>query len=120
MMHKSIGKTQLSPVSFGSLCSYELCGDQIIGRLFGFIPVVKIHLAAVYYLRLATKSEVTPLYYTFNWLQFLPHRRSLRPVYVLQTRTRHRIFLKLEGSGHFKLRQAIGRYNDRKKKRAAA
>ena len=119
-MRKAIGNTKLSPLSFGSPCSYELCGDHVIGRLFGIFPITNIHVAAVHYLRLATRSEVTPLYYLFNWPQFLPHRRSVRPVYVLQTRSRHRIFLKLEGAGHFKLRQAIGRYTDRKTNRMAA
>jgi hypothetical protein len=119
-MPKTVGKTQLAPLSFGSLCSYDLCGDHVVGRLFGILPIVKIHVAAVHYLRLATRSEVTPLYYLFNWPQFLPHRRSIRPVYVLQTRSRHRIFLKLEGAGHFKLRQAIGRHSDRKPNRLAA
>lgn len=118
--HKSAGNTLLTPLSFGSLYSYELYSDQIIGKLFGLFPVLKIHLSAVHYLRLATRSEVTPLYMLFNWPQFMAYRRSKRPVYVLQTRTRHRIFMKLEGKGHFKLRQAIGRHNDHKSKQKIA
>lgn len=112
MRSKVVGKTALSSAGFGSFFSYELKGDYIIGRLFGIFTVRRIHLAAVYYLRLATRSEAPPLYMIFNALQFLPHRRSFRPVYVLQTRSRHRIFLKLEGSAHFRLRQAIGRHSD--------
>ena len=120
MARNTVGKTQLAPVSFGSPCSYVLCGDQIIVHLFGFIPILKIHLASVHYLRLSTRSEVTPLYFLFNWPQFMAHRRSTRPVYVVQTHTRQRIFLKLEGAAHFKLRQAIGRHTGQKKPRKAA
>jgi len=116
----TVGKTLLSPLSFGSPCSYELCGEHVVVRLFGLIPILDFHLDDVQYLRLATRSEVTPIYYLFNWSQFMAFRRSSRPVYVLQTKTHHRIFLKLEGSGHFKLRQAIGRHTEHKKNRMAA
>lgn len=119
-MRSVVGNTKLASVSFSSPCSYELQGDRLIGKLLGLFPILNIHVAAVHYLRLATRSEVSPLYMLFNWAQFLPHRRSIRPVYVLQTRSRHRIFLKLEGAGHFKLRQAIGRHTDRKPNRMAA
>lgn len=119
MRSKVVGKTVLSSAEFGSLFSYELKGDYIIGRLFGIVAVRRIHLAAVYYLRLATRSETPVWYMFFNALQFMPHRRSIRPVYVLQTRSRHRIFLKLEGAAHFKLRQAIGRHSDRANRMAA-
>lgn len=119
MASSTIGKTSLSLAGPGSPCSYELQGDCIVERLFGIFAISHIHLSAVYYLRLATKSEVPPAYLLFNWIQFLPHRRSVRPVYVLQTRSRHRIFLKLDGATHFKLRQAIGRHNGRGKRIAA-
>jgi hypothetical protein len=109
MRHKRIGKTLLSSVSMGSPCSSELQGDKIIVRFLGLITIHQIHLSDVHYLRLATRDEVSPAYLLFNWLQFLPHRRSVRPVYILQSRNRQRLFLKLEGGAHFKLRQAIAR-----------
>lgn len=111
MKNKTVGKTLLSPVSLSFPVSYELQGDHIIGRFLGIIPYMRIHVAAVHYLRLATRSEASPMYLLFNWPHFMAHRRSVRPVYVLQTRSRHRIFLKLGGEAHFKLRQAIGRHN---------
>jgi hypothetical protein len=121
MTHKIIGKSLLAPISFGSPCSYELSGDHIICRLFGYIPIRRIHLGAVHYLRLATRSEVSPVFFIFNWPQLiLSHRRSVCPVYILQTRKRHRIFLKLESGAHFKLRQAIARHSDRKRHKIAA
>lgn len=118
-MPKTIGKTILSPFSFGSICSYELCGNRLIARLFGLLPVRTIHLTDVHYLRLATRDEVTPTYLLFNWSQFLPHRRSVCPVYILQTKKHQRVFLKLEGAAHFRLRQAIGRSTKRDHRLAA-
>ena len=100
----------LSTFGFGSLCSYELRGEHIVGKLLGLVPVVRIHLAAIHYLRLASLTEVPALFLAFNWVHFLAHRRSVRPVYVLQTRMRHRLYLKLDSTTHFKLRQKIGRY----------
>ncbi|VGO15262.1 hypothetical protein PDESU_03844 [Pontiella desulfatans] len=121
MTHKTISTYQLAPMSFGAPCTYELSGDHIVGRLFGIIPYLRIHLGAVHYLRLATRSEVSPVYFIFNWPQFLlTNRRSVSPVYILQTRKGHRICLKLAGGAHFKLRQAIARHSDRKRHRMAA
>jgi hypothetical protein len=113
-------KTILSPSSPGSLCSYELQGSLLTARLFGFVPAFTIHLSNVHYLRLATPDEVSPLYLATNWLQFLPHRRSICPVYVLQAKTGRRLFLKLDGTAHFKLRQAIGRQQYDGRQRIAA
>ena len=118
-MCKTIGKTLLNPASLGSAFSYELSGNIIKGRLFGLIPVKSIHLADVHYLRLATCDELTPTYLLFNWPQFLPHHRSIRPVYILQTKTRHRIFLRLGDGAHFRLRQAIGQKREQQQRMAA-
>jgi hypothetical protein len=121
MEPKTVGSYQLAPVSFGSPCSYELCGDHIVSRLFGIIRLRSIHLGAVHYLRLATRSEVPPAYLVFNWPQFLlSSRRSVCPVYILQTRSGHRFCLKLQGGAHFKLRQAIARHSDRRQHKQAA
>ncbi|RKX47437.1 MAG: hypothetical protein DRP64_00995 [Verrucomicrobia bacterium] len=119
-MHDTIGKTLLNPISLGSVCSYELCGNTIMVRLFGLLPVQTIHLADVHYLRLAARDEPTTAYLLFNWPQLLPHYRSVSPVYVLQTHKRRRIFLKLNGRAHFKLRQAIGRQHEHRPQRIAA
>jgi len=87
--------------------------------LFGLIPIFSIHLSSVHYLRLATRGEVPLPYLWRNWLQFLPHRRAKRPVYVLQTKTGRRLFLKLTGDAHFELRRAIGRHHLLKHRPAA-
>lgn len=108
-MHKSIGKTQLTSLSLGSASSCELIGDKITVRLFGLIPVQTIHLANVHHLRLATQNEATMVALLSDWWQLLPRRHSVRAVYVLQTKARRRIFMNLDGSAHFRLRQAIGR-----------
>ena len=110
----------LSPSSPSSPCSYELQGSLLTARLFGLFPVFSIHLSNVHYLRLATRGEVNPLYLLGTWFQFLPHRRSICPVYVLQAKTGRRLFLTLEGTAHFKLRQAIGRQQEQSKHRIAA
>jgi hypothetical protein len=112
-------KEHLSSFGPGTLCSYELCGEYILARFMGVIPVKRIHLGAVYYLRLATLREAPVVFRLFNWVHFLPHRRASRPVYILQTRSRHRIFLKLTHGVHFKLRQAINKHTVRTTQLAA-
>jgi len=118
MQIKSEFKLKLSSFGMGTLCSYVLSGEHIIGSLFGIIPVRQIHLGAVNYLRLATSDEAPPLYLLFNYMQFMSHRRAVRPVYVMQTRS-SRIFLKLDSGTHFRLRQALGRHVVRDKRMAA-
>jgi len=119
-MCETLGKTLLHPVSLGSVCSYELNGNIILARLLGVIPIQKIHLADIHYLRLATHDELSAVFLLFNWPRFLPHRRSCRPVYVLQTKTRRRIFLNLAGYAHFRLRNAIGQIHESPLQRVAA
>ena len=121
MKAEPIGKSTIARVSLGSPCSYELNGDHMIGRFLGMIPISKIHLGAVHYLRLATRSEVSPLYFLLNWPQMLlSSHRSVCPVYILQTRKGQKVFLKMEGGAHFRLRQAIARHSDRKVHKMAA
>jgi|GEM_PF-3478780 len=121
MSTEAIGRTKLSSATVGSPCSYELCGEQLIGKLFGIFPCRRIHLGAIHYLRLATSRETSPLYLIFNWPRFfLSSRRAVSPTYILQTRKGQRIFLTLGGSEHFRLRQAIGRHSDRRNHKLAA
>jgi hypothetical protein len=120
MKQNVIGKTCLSPWSFGSACSYELRGDWIVGKLLGFIPIKRVHMEKVQYLRLATRDELSPLYLLLNWKHFLSNRRTICPIYVLQTGKRQRMFLKLKGDMHFKLRQVIGRKQEKRRQRVAA
>jgi len=104
-------KCTLDKMGLGSLFTYELTGEHIVGRFLALFPLVRIHLAAVYCLRLASQNETPPLFLLFNWIHFVPQlRRKTRPIYVLQTRSRYRIFLKLDSETHFRLRQAINRY----------
>jgi hypothetical protein len=120
-MAERIGKNRIASVSFGSPCSYELSGDQIVVRFLGLIPIGKVHLGAVHYLRLATRHEVTPLYFLLNWPQMLlASHRSVCPVYILQTRKGQKLFLKMTGGSHFRLRQAISRHSDRRCHQMAA
>ncbi len=117
---KTEDRYPLTSFGIGSPFSYGICGEHVVGRLFGILPVIRIHLGAVYYLRLASPSDTTPIFLFFNWMHFMPHKRSVRPVYILQTRARHRIFLKLDSASHFKLRQAIGKHTLRNNARVAA
>jgi hypothetical protein len=109
----------ISDCGLASFYSYELSGDYLVGRLFGLIPMVRIHLAAIHYLRLASRTELSPLYLLFKWVHFLPHRRAACPLYVLQTRSRHRIFLKLDQGAHFRLKRVMGRHTIQNKRVAA-
>ena len=119
MQIKSKFSIKLSSFGLGSPCSYKLEGEHISGKFLGIIPAGNIHLGAVNYLRLATSDEAPPLYLLFNCIQFMSFRRARRPVYVLQTRSRRRIFLKLDSGTHFRLRQALGRHVVRDKRMAA-
>lgn len=121
MKTEPIGKSIISAVSFGSPCSYELVGDHMVGRFLGLVPICKIHLGAVHYLRLATRNEVSPVYFMLNWPQMLlASHRSVCPVYLLQTRKGQKVFLKMEGGAHYRLRKAIARHSDRKVHQMAA
>ena len=115
-----IGQTQLIPATVNSPCSYELCGNQLIGRLFGIIPVSRIDLDTVSFMRLATRSETSPFHLLMNWKHFLIRYQSSRPVYILQTTNRQRIFLRLSGGAHFRLRQALSRDQFSQRQRIAA
>ncbi|MDF7800472.1 hypothetical protein P4C99_13425 [Pontiellaceae bacterium B1224] len=120
-MADRIGKNRIASASLGSPWSFELSGDQIVVRFLGLIPVSKVHLGAVHYLRLATRNEVTPLYFLLNWPQMLlASHRSVCPVYILQTRKGQKLFLKMAGGAHFRLRQAISRHSDRRCHQMAA
>lgn len=110
---------RLSSIGIGSLYSYKVSGEYLVGKLFGLFPTVHVHLGAVHYLRLAGMNETSPLFLLFNWIHFMPHRRSACPVYILQTRSRHRIFLRLDGATHFRLRTDIGRHTARQMRMAA-
>ena len=104
----------LAPVSIGSPCAHKLRDDRVVCYFLGLLPVYILPLSEVRYLRLATHREVSFGYLLLNWTSFLPRQRSRRPVYILQAKGRRRIYLKLEGGIHFKLRQAIGRTNESK------
>ena len=108
-MHKTTKSPILSPVSMGSACSFELYDGKFTKRLFGFIPIRTIQVSDVHYLRLAAKDEFSSTYLLFHWPSFLSHRRSARPIYILQTKKGRRIFLRLKGGAHFRIRQAIAR-----------
>ena len=119
MQIKSNFSIKLASVGLGSPCSYKLTGEHISGKFLGIIPIGSIHLGTVNYLRLATSDEAPPLYLLFNCIQFMSFRRARRPVYVLQTQSHRRIFLKLDSGTHFRLRQALGRHVVRDKRMAA-
>ena len=59
---------------------------------------------------LASRSELSTVYLLFKWAHFLPNRRAACPLYVRQTRSTHRIFLKLDQGAHFRLKRVMGRY----------
>lgn len=108
---------RLASISLASASSYDLTNNSIRIRLLGLVPIKTIHLTDVHYLRLATKDEMTTAYLLFNWLKLLSRRRT--PIYVLQTKGRRRIFLRLDSCAHFKLRQAIGKTLQKRSKIAA-
>jgi hypothetical protein len=112
-MRRNVGKTILSPASLGSPCAYTLKGQHIVVYLFGILPIQKIPLSNIRYLRLATRSEVPLLYLLFNWSFFFSRQRARQPVYVLQTNKQRRIFLPIGGGAHFRLRQAMARQSER-------
>ncbi len=109
MQQATVGKTMLSPLSSGSCFSYELCGNKIVARFLGIVPVKKIGLTEIRYLRLATRDEPAPLVFLLNWMAFYFNRRAYNPIYMLQTRKGKRYFMKLNTSAHRKLRMAISR-----------
>lgn len=95
----------------GLTVSYTLLPNRLVIRFLGFIPLYTIKLADVAYLRLASRDEVPTLFYLRNMKRFRPSGAAYCPVYVLQTKKRRkRVYLKLRGGAHFRLRSAIGRF----------
>ncbi len=119
-MYNSTSNTVLSSFSIGSPFVYKLRDDRVVSYFLGFLPVRSIRLTEVRYLRLATHHEASLTYLILNWSSFLPRCRSVCPVYVLQTKGRARIFLKLKSDVHFKLRQAIGRASEQRRGKRGA
>jgi hypothetical protein len=109
MQEAAIGKTTLSPLSSGSCFSYELCGNKIVVRFLGIVPVQEIRMAEILHLRLASRAETAPLVFLLNWLTFYFCRPAYNPIYLLKTRKGKCYFMKLTTDSHRKLRQAIGR-----------
>lgn len=102
-----MSRSVISPAGLGSPLTYELCSDRIVVRFLGLVPLRLIALEDVLCLRLASQDEMPSLLLPLNWIHFLPRRRSLRPVYLLQTFSGKRLFLRLASGAHFRLRRAI-------------
>lgn len=115
---KAIKRTLLAPLLLGTFCSYEIKGNDLVCRFLGILPISRTHLSTVHYLRLATRSDTSLLYFILNFpcFMFVSHR-SVRPIYVLQTQKKRRILMKLKGGAHFKLRQAIAQHSEQRMKR---
>lgn len=112
MQQATIGKTMLSPLNSGSCLSYELCGNEIVVRFLGIVPIKKIRLAEIQYLRLATSDEPAPFVFFLNWMAFYFNRRAYNPIYLLQTRKGKCYFIKLNTSSFRRLKKALRRFQD--------
>ncbi len=110
MQQATVGKTTLSPLNSGSCFSYELCGNRIVVRFLGIVPVKKIGLAEIRYLRVATRDEPAPLVFLLNWMAFYFNRRAYNPIYMLQTYKGKRYFMKLNTSAFQRLKKALFRF----------
>ncbi len=111
---KPAGITKLSPAGSGSVMAYELDGNFIVGKLFGVFPFKLLGIEHVETIRLATRKEIPP-----TVLQQLTKSPD-RAIYLIQCDNGEKLFLNLEGRGHFKLSQAIARYHNQLERMAAA
>lgn len=110
MVHPGMKGDKLSTVAdCGLAISYWLLPDRLTIRLFGVIPLHRIALGEVAYFRLASSDEVPRWFFFRNWKHFSPPTVAYCPVYVLKTNRRKKVYLKLRGGAHFRLRTAIGR-----------
>jgi len=106
-----VSNMRISDVRLGSLCAYDLKGSLLLERWLGFLTVRRIPLSDVLYLRLASPGEIPSGLRTFR------ASRARRPVYVLRPKKGRRIFLRIEGGNHFRLRQAIADATGRRESR---
>lgn len=92
----------------GLFVSYELTSESLTTKLFRIITLNSIPLNKVMDMREADETDVTKLN-RINWFKFLPSRRSLSPVYTLQTAENSpRIFMRLDQGSHIAMKRTLG------------
>lgn len=96
----------------GFLFSYELTAKDIKLRLLRLIPLARIRLDNIKYMRLSARREYLDFAGIRYWPSFLSNRRGQNPLYVIATRNgRKKYFLRLGGAFHYKVRSAIGEHH---------
>ncbi|MFC1467717.1 hypothetical protein ACFLQY_03385 [Verrucomicrobiota bacterium] len=98
----------------GLIFAYELTPQDIKLRFLRLIPLSRIKLKDVKYMRLSARRECLDFGLNFIWPSFLRNDRGQNPVYVITTRRGgKKFFLRMGGSFHYKVRSAIGQHQKR-------
>ncbi len=101
-------KINLIDMDVGLFVSYELTAEALSTKLFRIFTLNTIPLKRVMDLREADEHDVTKLN-RLNWFSFLPSRRTLCPVYTLQTAEKSpRIFMRLDRGSHMEMKSKLG------------
>ena len=107
-MKSKKNKINLVDMDVGLFVSYELTAESLSTKLFRIFTLNTIPLKKVMDLREAVEEDVTKLNH-LNWFSFMPSRRTLCPVYTLQTAEKSpRIFMRLDRGSHIAMKSAMG------------
>ncbi|WP_372845843.1 hypothetical protein [Pontiella sp.] len=102
----------LIDMDIGLFVSYRLTAESLTTKLFRIFTLNTIPLEKVMDLREAGEADVTKLN-RINWFSSLPARRTLCPLYTLQTaKNRPRIFMRLDFGSHFDMQRTLGGKHD--------
>ena len=109
----------------GVFLAVELTDRKLCVKLLSLIPISWVHLDRVDYLRVSNFSEHLAYMRRGIKSQYWPtffrgYKRRTTPVYMLKIDNgKRRIFVRLQSSLHYRLRNAIGR-NHKSRKRPPA
>ncbi|MEE9369317.1 MAG: hypothetical protein V3V05_10730 [Pontiella sp.] len=111
-MRSKKNKIKLLDMDIGLWVSYELTAESLTTKLFRIFTLNTIPLRKVMDLREAVAEDVTKLNH-LNWFSFMSSRRTLCPVYTLQTAEKSpRIFMRLDRGSHIAMKSTLGGLHD--------
>ena len=110
-MKKKSSLLRLTDMDVGIFVSYELTAESLTTKLFRTFTLNTVPLKKVKDLREAGSKDITPLN-RMNWFNFPSSRRSLCPVYTLQTTEKSpRIFMRLERGSYVVLKRTMEKFH---------
>ncbi len=102
----------------GFIWCYELSSDHLALKLFQCLPLGRIRLSNVVYVRQRSAGDLAAWWRDFFLKPFrswywphpvMSHKVGHSTPYIIRTRSGNRIYVRLRGGFHYRLRDAIGK-----------